>query len=139
MSPSNHRRCISNDRAADEPIAKNRRQFALAKPGQPNPVVVADWSHRFDDPIPMPAGGVIRTIGEAAAYAISRPKKVRNTESWQRAARVLHQAAEYGGPFVFMARINFCRALHGDTPPPIGNPEGKKGLSWGKRKLVRGG
>jgi hypothetical protein len=40
----------------------------------------------------MPDGRTIRTIGEAAEYAISLPKKVRNTERWQR-ARVLHQAA----------------------------------------------
>jgi hypothetical protein len=30
------------------------------------------------------------------------------------------------------------RALHGETPPPIGNPEGKKGHRWGNsRKLAR--
>ena len=66
----------------------------------------------------MPDGSIIRTIGEAAEYAIRRPKKVGNTEPWQRAARVLHEAAEHGGPFVFMARIVFCKAVHGDTPPP---------------------
>jgi hypothetical protein len=42
-----------------------------------------------------------------------------------------------GGPFVFMARINFYRAVYRDTPPPIGNPEGKKSRNWGKRKLAR--
>jgi hypothetical protein len=49
----------------------------------------------------------------------------------------LHEAAEHGGPFVFMARINFYRAVYGDTPPPIGNPGGKKGHRWRKRKLAR--
>jgi hypothetical protein len=38
---------------------------------------------------------------------------------------VLQEAAEHGGPFVFMARIVFYKAVHGETPPPIGNPEGK--------------
>jgi hypothetical protein len=51
---------------------------------------------------------------------------------------VLNEAAEHGGPFVFMARIVFSKAVHGETPPPIGNPEGKKGHQWGKRKLARG-
>jgi hypothetical protein len=39
--------------------------------------------------------------------------------------QVLHEAAEHGGPFVFIARVNFYRAVYGDTPPPIGKPEGK--------------
>jgi hypothetical protein len=49
----------------------------------------------------------------------------------------LHEAAEHGGPFVFMARINFYRAVYGEKPPPIGNPESKKGRKWGKRKMAR--
>jgi hypothetical protein len=52
-------------------------------------------------------------------------------------ARVLHEAAEHGGPFVFMAPIVFCKAVFGENPPPIGNPEGKKSHRWGKRKLAR--
>ena len=35
---------------------------------------------------------------------------------WQRAAKVLHETAEHGGPFVFMARINFYRAVYGAIP-----------------------
>jgi hypothetical protein len=96
-----------------------------------------NWSHRFQDPITLPDGTTIRTIGEAAEYAIRRPKTVRNTEPWQRAARVLHEAAEHGGPFVFMARIVFYKAVHGETSPSIGNPKGKNSHHWGKRKLAR--
>jgi hypothetical protein len=40
---------------------------------------------------------------------------------------VLHEAAEHGGPFVFMARIGFYAAVYGDKSPPIGNPQGQKG------------
>jgi hypothetical protein len=69
------------------------------------------------------------------ARAVGR--KVGNIEPWQRAAKVLHEAAEHGGPFVFMARINFYRAVDGDTSPPIGNPEGNKGHKSEKRKLAR--
>lgn len=85
-----------------------------------------NWSRRFDHPIPMPDGRVISTIGEAAEYATSLPAKTGNTEPWQRAAKVLHQAAEHGGPFVFMARIIFYTAVHGDAQPPIGNPRPTK-------------
>lgn len=97
---------------------------------------MANWSRRFDDPIPMPDGRMIKTIGEAAEYATSLPRKVGNTELWQRAAKNLQLAAEHGGPFVVMARINFCKAVFGEKPPPIGNPEGKRGHKWGKRKLA---
>ncbi|MDR6304497.1 hypothetical protein GGQ85_002207 [Nitrobacter vulgaris] len=72
-----------------------------------------NWSRRFDNPVPMPNGSTIRTLGEAAEYAIRRSKKARNTEPWQRAAKGLQLAAEHGGPFIFIARIYFCRAVHG--------------------------
>jgi hypothetical protein len=39
--------------------------------------------------------------------------------------------------YVFLARVSFYRVVYGDTPPPIGNPAGKKGHRWGKRKLAR--
>lgn len=85
----------------------------------------------------MPDGSTIRTVGEAAEYAISLPRTVGNTGPWQLAAKVLHQAAEHGGPFVFMARVVFAKAVFGEKPPPIGISEGKKGHRWGKRKLAR--
>jgi hypothetical protein len=64
----------------------------------------------------MPDGSTIRTIGEAAEYAIRRPKKARNTEPWQRAAKGLQLAAQHGGPFIFGAQIYFCQAVHGAIP-----------------------
>jgi hypothetical protein len=86
-----------------------------------------DWSRRFAGPILMPDGSTIRTIGEAAEYATSLPRKIGNKPQWQRAADALHQAAEHGGPFVFIARISFAQAVYGEDGPPIGNPRGKKG------------
>jgi hypothetical protein len=101
-------------------------------------VAKVNWSRRFEDPVPMPDGSTVRTIREAAEYATSLPRKIGNTEPWQHAAQVLHQAAEHGGPFVFMARAAFYTAVYGATPPPIGNPEGRKGHKWRtKRKLAR--
>lgn len=58
---------------------------------------MVNWSRRFQDPIPMPDGSTIRTIGEAAEYATGLPAKVAKTEPWQRAARVLHEAAKRAG------------------------------------------
>jgi hypothetical protein len=85
-----------------------------------------NWSRRFEDPIELPDGRIINTIGEAAEYALELPSKIGSTPPWQRAADALHKAAEHGGPFVFMARISFYLAIHGDAPPPIGNPRPTK-------------
>jgi hypothetical protein len=60
-----------------------------------------------------------------------------DTEPWQHAAGDLAMASEHEA-FVFIARVSFYRAVYGDTPPPIGNPKGKKGHRWRtKRKLAR--
>jgi hypothetical protein len=84
----------------------------------------------------MPDGSTIRTIGEAAEYARKLPKRVGDTAPWQHAAGDLLMASEHQA-FVFLARISFYRAVYGDEPQSIGNPEGKKGHRWGKRKLAR--
>jgi hypothetical protein len=85
-----------------------------------------DWSRRLDDPIPMPDGSTIRTVGEAAEYATKKlPRKIGNTPPWQRAAGDLAMASEHPA-YVFLARISFYVAVHGETQPLIGNPKGKK-------------
>jgi hypothetical protein len=100
-------------------IAWSQRMLGFRGPAQPSPMMGDALNAGFR--YPMPDGRIIRTIGEAAEYATSLPRKVGNTEPWQRAAKVLHEAAEHGGPFVFMARIGFYRAVYGDKPPPIGD------------------
>ena len=97
---------------------------------------MASWSRHFDDPIPMPDGAVIKTIGEAARYAEKLPKKIAATAPWQSAARDLLMASEHPA-WVFLARIAFYTAVHGDEPVPLGNPKGVKSHRWGKRKLAR--
>ncbi len=92
----------------------------------------------------MPDGRIIRTIGEAAEFATSLPRKTSATKPWQLAAKVLYEAAEHGGPFVFMARIVFYKAVHGETSPPLGETEAgerhiaAKALSTLAVALVRG-
>lgn len=99
-------------------------------------IAQVNWSRRFEDPVPMPDGSTILTVGEAAQYATSLPTKIGKT-GHGRARPVPSIRPEHGGPFVFIARISFYRAVHGDQPPPVGNPEGKKGHRCGKRKLAR--
>lgn len=89
------------------------------------------------DPIKTPDGKTLRTLKDAAEYMLELPKKEQGKPTWQRAAKVLHDAAEHGGPFVFIARISFAKAMLGEDESPIGNPERKKGHRWGKRKLAR--
>lgn len=80
---------------------------------------MADWKRRFDDPVPMPDGSTIRTIGEAAEYATKLPKKISEAEPWLHAVCDLLMASEHPA-FVFLARIAFYRAVHGDEPVKAG-------------------
>lgn len=54
------------------------------------------------------------------------------------AADCLKNAAEREIAWMWFARPAMMRALHGETPPPIGNPEGKKHYKWrNSRRLAR--
>lgn len=73
------------------------------------------WSRRFNDPIELPDGRTIKTLKEAAAYGLKLPKDMAASEPWQTAADVLHKAAGHGGPFLFIARISFAKAVFGGS------------------------
>jgi hypothetical protein len=47
--------------------------------------VTADWSLRFDDPIPLPNGGQLLTLKDAADYIMKLPKGDQHLEQWQTA------------------------------------------------------
>jgi hypothetical protein len=53
----------------------------------------------------------------------------RNRHSNNGNALWLHDPAEHGGPFIFIARRSIVKAALGEDEPPIGNPRGKKGLA----------
>jgi hypothetical protein len=96
------------------------------------------WSRRFDEPIKTPDGKTLRTLQDAAEYVLALPPEVQSEQTWQRAADALRNAADREKAWMWFARPAMMRALHGpDVPPPIGNPEGKNGHRWGKRKLAR--
>ena len=73
----------------------------------------ADWSRRFDDPIPLPDGSIVCTIGEAAAYTADLPKRVGKAPAWQHAAADLTRAARNSAD-VSRARMSFYEALYGE-------------------------
>jgi hypothetical protein len=77
------------------------------------------------------AHGLRQGKAAGAEYATSLPKKSGATEPWQR-----RQGSAPGGGARRTVRIHGADCFlqgraRGDTAPPIGNPEGKKGHWWG--------
>jgi hypothetical protein len=83
------------------------------------------WSHRFNDPIPLPGGGEISTLREAGDYIIALPEREHSQTHWQTAMRCLIEAAEQDG-IVMMAEIAMRRALSPGQPKPASKPRRKR-------------
>jgi hypothetical protein len=79
------------------------------------------WRRRFDDPIPLPRGGSLNTLADAAIYLLKLPKKKRDSNAWRMAGNMLLDAA-HGRDFVMHARIAVARAITADNPPPPSEP-----------------
>ena len=67
--------------------------------------VKADWSRRFDDPIPLPKGRQLVTLKDAGTYITKLPKAEHEPAEWQAAMEALIMVAISGGPTMF-ARID---------------------------------
>jgi hypothetical protein len=80
------------------------------------------WSDRFDDPIPLPDGGQLVTLRDAATYITKLPKAAQHRQHWQMATRCLIGAAE-GRDFLMHAHIGMLQALHADKPTPAGSSD----------------
>jgi hypothetical protein len=92
------------------------------------------WSRKFEDPIPIPDGGLLVTLKDAADYIMKLPKAEQNLEEWQTAIGCLIGAAE-GRDFLMHARIGMLRALKHHVERTF-NPD-RKDKHWAKRKLKR--
>jgi hypothetical protein len=46
------------------------------------------WSRAFDDPIPLPDGRMLMTLGDAGRYIAGLPSKVLDRSEWQAAAAI---------------------------------------------------
>jgi hypothetical protein len=92
------------------------------------------WSRPFDDPIPLPAGGQLITLRDAANYITKLPKAEHDAPEWQAAIEALIFVADRGGPTMF-ARIGVRRALNRHVER-VFDPS-RKEKHWGKRKLAR--
>ena len=78
-----------------------------------------NWDTKFDDAIPLPEGGHLVTLRDAAGYIRQLPRSLLESERWQVAIKDLSRAAETPA-WRFLARLALMKALYGKTPPPIG-------------------
>jgi hypothetical protein len=68
------------------------------------------WSRKFDDPIPRPDGGELRTLLDAGRYVDARPRSMHEREEWQAVMEVLLSAVEGREP-VRLVRVALTLAL----------------------------
>jgi hypothetical protein len=92
------------------------------------------WSRAFEDPIPLPSGRTLQTLGDAASHIMALPGKTRQWDEWQAAIEALLMAAEDRGPLMH-ARIGMLRALNRHVERVF--DRSRKDTQWGKRKLKR--
>jgi hypothetical protein len=76
-------------------------------------------SHRtFNDPIPLPDGGELRTLRDAGNFIAKLPKREHDTAAWRATIEALMLVAEHGGD-TMLPRIGMMRALYaGDESEP---------------------
>jgi hypothetical protein len=73
------------------------------------------WKRPFDEPIPLPDGGELRTLLDAGRYVDKLPRSMHEREEWQTVMEVLLSAVEGGEP-VSLLRIEPPRgSLHKHT------------------------
>jgi hypothetical protein len=75
------------------------------------------WERKFDDPIPLPRGRPLITLGDAARYIQALPEAEHELEDWQNAVEALLLVVKHNGPTMF-ARIGMMRALYRNLPLP---------------------
>ena len=92
-----------------------------------------DWQRWFQDPVPLPEGGELKTLRDAGEYIEKLPRKTHGKPEWQTAIRILLAAAE-GKDSIIHARIAIMKALY---PGERSFDPTRKDPHWGKRKLKR--
>lgn len=75
------------------------------------------WSRAFEDPVPHPDGGTMRTLRQAALHILALPKREAALPHWQLAMHCLIAAAEDREPLLH-ASIAMRKALNRDQAAP---------------------
>jgi hypothetical protein len=91
------------------------------------------WRRAFDDPIPLPGGRILHTLGDAGHYVAALPQATQQRPEWQTAAEALLLVAKRGGPVMF-ARIGVMQALNAGKPGPEITPRRKRAKRY---RIVR--
>lgn len=78
------------------------------------------WSMALKEPIPLPEGGVLKTLHDVRAHVLSLPESERDKDAWHTVAETLLSAAEQGGPWVDFARLATMQALYRRAEPKYG-------------------
>ena len=60
--------------------------------------MTADWSRKFDEPIPLARGRELVTLHDAGTYITKLPKAEQSAAEWQTATQALMLVANHGGP-----------------------------------------
>jgi hypothetical protein len=68
------------------------------------------WSRQFDEPIPLPDGGELRTPLDAGRYVDKLPRSMHEREEWQTVMEVLLSAVK-GRESESLLRIALSRTL----------------------------
>jgi hypothetical protein len=88
------------------------------------------WSSPFDEPIPLPDGGELRTLLDAGRYVDALPRSMHEREEWQAVMEVLLSAVEGREP-VRLAQVALT------LPCRKANNEGSRGgQKWGRRTIM---
>jgi hypothetical protein len=82
------------------------------------------WSRRFDEAIPLPDRGELRTLVDAGRYVEALPKAKHDRPEWQTAIHFLLMAAEGRLPVMF-AHIAMLKALNAGASRPEPKPRKK--------------
>jgi hypothetical protein len=73
------------------------------------------WKRAFDDPIPLPNAGELRTLLDAGRYVDALPRSMHEREEWKTVMEVLLSAVEGREP-VNLLRIALTLALQESGP-----------------------
>jgi hypothetical protein len=74
------------------------------------------WSRTFDDPIPLPDGGALRTLRDAGNFIAGLPKREHDEPAWLAAIQALMLVVEHGGD-TMLPRIGMMTRR--DRPRPV--------------------
>jgi hypothetical protein len=68
-------------------------------------------SRTFDDPVPLPGGGELRTLRDAGNYISKLPKREHDAPPWLAAIQALMLVIEHGGD-TMLPKTGIMRAMY---------------------------